>query len=203
MLNTTLPPMRPELVVCPNPACGPSERIGVHSIKERRYICHACDKTFAETSGTPLFGLKHPLWLVGVVLALLACGCPVPAVVFAFGLAERTVADWQAKAGRHAKTVHQQLVCQGAIDLGQVQADELYTKTQAGPVWIATAMTVFSRLWLWGTISWERDTALIQPVIVHARAAAQPGRPILFAVDGFKAYVTCLLKLFRERQPTG
>jgi transposase-like protein len=203
MLNTTLPPMRPELVVCPNLACGASERIGVHSLKERRYICHVCGKTFAETSGTPLFGLKHPLWLVGVVLALLACGCPVPAVVFAFGLDERTVADWQAKAGRHAKTVQQQLVCQGAIDLGQVQADELYTKTQAGPVWIATAMTVFSRLWLWGAISWNRDAALLAPVIEHVRAAAQPGYPILFAVDGFKAYVTTILQVFRDPLRSG
>jgi len=203
MLNTTLPPMRPELVVCPNSECGASERIGVHSLKERRYICHTCGKTFAETSGTMLFGLKHPLWLVGVVLALLACGCPVPAVVFAFGLDERTVADWQAKAGRQAKTVHEQLVCQGAVTVGQVQADELYTKTQAGPVWIATAMSVFSRLWLWGAIGWERDTALIEPVIKQVRAAATPGQPILFAVDGFKAYVTTILKVFRDPVHTG
>src|SRR5215212_10341875 len=203
MLNTTLPPMRPELVVCPSSACGASERIGVHSHKERRYICPACGKTFAETTGTPLFGLKHPLWLVGVVLALLACGCPVPAVVFAFGLDERTVADWQAKAGRQAKTVHEQLVCQGAVNVGQVQADELYTKTQAGPVWIATAMSVFSRLWLWGAISWNRDAALIEPVIEQVRAAAQPGQPILFAVDGFKAYVSGILKVFRDPMYTG
>jgi len=152
MLNTTRPPMRPELVVCPNSACGASDHIGVHSRKERRYICHTCGKTFAETAGTPLFGLKHPLWMVGVVLALRACGCPVPAVVFAFGLDERTVADWQRKAGQQARQIQEQLVCQGQIDVGQVQADELYTKTQAGPVWVATAMTVFSRLWLWGTI---------------------------------------------------
>ena len=203
MLNTTLPPMRPELVVCPNSKCGASGRIGVHSIKERRYICHACRKTFAETSGTPLYGLKHPLWLVSVVLALLACGCPIPAVVFAFGLDERTVADWQDKAGRHAKTVQEQLVCQGAVDVGQVQADELYTKTQAGSIWIATAMSVFSRLWLWGAIGWERDAALLEPVIEHSRAAAQPGQPILFAVDGFKAYVTTILKVFRDPQRTG
>ena len=176
MLNTTLPPMRPELVVCPNSVCGASGRIGVHSLKEHRYKCHACGKNFAETSGTLLFGLKHPLWLVGVVLALLATGCPVPAVVFAFGLDEPTVADWQAKAGRHAKTVQEQLVGQGAVDLGQVQADELYAKTQAGPVWIATAMTVLSRLWLWGAVGWERDATLVEPVIErvrgrHARAS--------------------------------
>jgi hypothetical protein len=150
-----------------------------------------------------LYGLKHPIALVLVVLTLLAYGCPIPASVATFELDERTVADWQLKAGRHAKAVHQQVVCQGQLDVGQVQADELYTKTQAGPVWIASAMTVFSRLWLWGTISWERDAALLEPVIVQVRAAAQPGQAILFAVDGFKAYVTTILKVFREALRNG
>jgi hypothetical protein len=99
--------------------------------------------------------------------------------------------------------VQAQVVCHGTVDLGQVQADELYTKTQAGSVWIATAMTVFSRLWLWGTISWNRDAALIRPVIEQVRAAAQSGQPILFAVDGFKAYVTSILNVFRAPVYTG
>lgn len=198
MTKYTLPPMRPEQVVCPNSECGASGRIGVHSHKERRYICHACKRTFADTTGTLLYRLKQPLDLVLIVLTLLAYGCPSGALVAAFGLDERTIARWQCKAGQHAKQVQEQLVCQGNLDLGQVQADELYTKTQAGPVWIATAMTVFSRLWLWGAISWNRDEALITPVIEHVRAAAQPGRAILFAVDGFKAYVSLILKVFRD-----
>jgi transposase-like protein len=203
MTKYTLPPLRPELVVCPNSACDATGRIGVHSHKERRYICHGCKSTFADTTGTMLYGLKHPIWLVLVVLTLLAYGCPVPAIVVTFDLDERTVADWQSKAGAHAKTVQETVVCQGQIDVGQVQADELYTKTQAGPVWIATAMAVFSRLWLWGAISWQRDEALIEPVIEQLRAAARPGHPILFAVDGFKAYVTCILKVFRDPLHTG
>lgn len=36
------------------------------------------------------------------MLALLGGGCPVPPIVFAFGLDERTVADWQRKVGQHA-----------------------------------------------------------------------------------------------------
>ena len=198
MTKYSLPPLRPELVVCPNSACDATGRIGVHSHKERRYICHGCKRTFADTTGTLLYGLKHPLWLVLVVLTLLAYGCPIPAIVATFALDERTVADWQSKAGKHARQVQETVVCQGQIDLGQVQADELYTKTQAGPVWIATAMSVFSRLWLWGAIGWQRDEALIEPVIEQVRAAARPGQPILFAVDGFKAYVTCILKVFRD-----
>jgi transposase-like protein len=203
MLNTTLPPMRPELVVCPNPACGTSGRIGVHSYTERRYKCHACGKTFAETVGTPLYGLKHPTWLVVVVLALLACGCPVPAIVFAFGLSERTVSDWHIKAGRHAQQVQEQEVCQGQVDVGQVQGDELYVKTQYGTVWMATAMSVFSRLWLWGAIAPTRDTALITQVVQQVRAAAQVGRPILWAIDGFAAWSKAILTVFRDPLRTG
>jgi transposase-like protein len=203
MTKYTQTPMRPELVVCPKSDCGASDHIGIHSLKERRYICHTCQRTFAETTGTMLYGLKHPLKLVCIVLSLLAYGCPLHAIVVTFDLDERTVADWQHKAGQHAKTVQETVVCQGQVDIGQVQADELYTKTQAGPVWIATAMTVFSRLWLWGTVSWERDTALVQPVIEHVRAAAEPNRAILFAVDGFKAYVGCILKVFRDPVHTG
>ena len=84
--------MRPELVVCPKSDCGASDRIGVHSHTKRQYICHACGKTFAETTGTMLYDLKHPAWLIVLVLALLAYGCPIPAIVMAFGLDERTVA---------------------------------------------------------------------------------------------------------------
>ena len=158
MLKYTLPPLRPELVVCPKLACGASGRIGVHSHLERRYICHACGDTFAETSGTPFYGLKHPAWVVVLVLALLAGGCPIPALVFAFGLDERTVADWQQKAGQHAKRVQEEVVCRGQVDLGQVQGDELYVKTQRGTLWMATAMTVFARLFLRGAVAPQRDT---------------------------------------------
>ena len=195
--------MRPELVVCPKSDCGANDHIGIHSLKERRYVCHTGHRTFAETTGTMLYGLKHPIALVLLVLTLLATGCPIPAIVATFELDERTVADWQRKAGRQARRVHEQVVCAGQVDVGQVQADELYTKTQAGAAWVATAMSVLSRLWLWGAISWSRDAALVEPVMVQVRAAAQPGQPILFAVDGFAAYVTTILKVFRERQPTG
>jgi transposase-like protein len=161
MLNTNLPPMRPALVVCPNADCGASGRIGVHSLTDRRYKCHGCGKTFAETVGTPLYGLKYPTWIVVLILTLLAAGWPRPAIVFAFGIDERTVMAWQLKAGGHAQQIQEQEVCQGQVDVGQVQGDELYVKTQHGTVWMATAMSVFSRLWLWGACAPTRNTALI------------------------------------------
>src|ERR671916_430313 len=203
MINTTLPPLRPELAVCPNLSCAARGRIGIHSRIKRRYKCHACGTTFADTVGTPLYRLKAPLWVVRLVLTLLAFGCPIPAFVAAFGLDERTVSAWQQKAGHHAKQVHDNVVCQGQVDLGQVQGDELYVKTQRGTVWMATAMSVFSRLFLWGAVAPQRDTTLITQVVQQVRAAAQRGRPILWAVDGFAAGTTAIRKVFRDPVRTG
>ena len=203
MTHTTLPPRRAERAVCPNPACNATGRIGIHSHTQRRYKCHACGKTFAETVGTPLYGLKTSLWVVRIVVTLLAFGCPIPAIVAAFGLNERTITAWQQKAGHHAKQVQDAVVCQGQVDLGQVQGDELYVKTQRGTVWMATAMTVFSRLFLWGAVAPQRDSALITQVVQQVRAAAQVGRPLLWAVDGFAAWTTTILTVFRDPVRTG
>lgn len=197
------PPMRPGMIPCPNPACGEQERIGIHSHRERRYICHACKKTFAETVGTPCYGLHYPSWVVVIVLTLLAFGCPIQAIVVAFGIDERTVADWEQKAGEHAKQVQESNVCQGKVDVGHVQADESYVRMHGGKVWIATAMRVVSRLFLWGAVAPRRDTALIQQVMQHVRAAAQMGKPILIAVDGCAASVTTVLTVFRDPVRTG
>jgi transposase-like protein len=203
MTKHILPPLRPELAVCPNPTCGTSDRIGIHSHTERRYKCHQCGTTFADTVGTPLYGLKYPLHVVVTVLTLLAYGCPIPAIVAAFVIDERTVAAWQQKAGQHAQAIQEQVVCQGQVDLGQVQGDELYVKTHRGTVWMATAMSVFSRLFLWGAVAPRRDARLITQVVQQVRAAAQVGRPILWAVDGFAAWTTAILTVFRDPLRTG
>ena len=44
---------------------------------------------------------------------------------------------------------------------------------------------------------------LLGAATIGLRAAAQPGQPILFAVDGFKAYVTCIRQVFRDPVHTG
>ena len=85
-------------------------------------------------------------------MTLLAHGCPVQAIVAAFRLDERTVADWWARAGQQGQAVQEYLVEQ-PHDLGHVQADEIRVKTQGGIVWMALAMMVRTRLWLAGEVS--------------------------------------------------
>ncbi len=68
-------------------------------------------------------GLRKPTELIVIVVTLLTYGCPIQAIVHAFGLDERTVADWRDRAGVHCQKVHQQLVEQGHLDLMHVQVD--------------------------------------------------------------------------------
>jgi transposase-like protein len=160
-------PMQPSMAQCPY---GITEtQVKVHSHKERRYRCCTCRSTFSERYGTPLAYLKYPLPIVMVVLALLSHGCPLAAIVFAFGIDERTVASWQLKAGDHAKRVQYQYVCRNTIQLAQVQTDELWVKRQGHTAWIATALCVFPRLFIWGAVSLKQDKNLILCVLSKVR----------------------------------
>jgi len=198
--------MDPNSVFCPNPdcpSCGqPGQgNIGVHSPKERRYICHLCQKTFAETKGTAFYRLHKARDVFVLVVTLLAHGCPLQAIVVAFGLDERTVQAWQKRAGEQSEGVQKHLVEQPR-DLGQVQADELRVKTQRGVVWLATAMQVSTRLWLGGVCGVERSRILVRNLLAKVKAAAC-GAVLLFCTDGFAAYPKEARRAFREPEPTG
>ena len=149
--------MDPTTTFCPNrncPARGQTGKgnIGIHSQKAQRFICHECQKTFSARTGTAFYRLRTSAETVVIVVTLLAHGCPLQAIVAAFGFDERTIAAWWARSGRQGQAVHEYLVEQPR-DLGQVQADELRVKKQGGIVWMALAMMVKTRLWLGGEVS--------------------------------------------------
>src|SRR5262245_18656369 len=188
-------------VFCPNEQChargqNGQSHTGIHSQKEQRFICHECDKTFSATKGTGFYRLRTSAETVVIVVTLLAHGCPVQAIVAAFGFDERTVADWWARSGRQGQAVHEFLV-ERPRDLGQVQADEIRVKKQGGIVWMALAMMVRPRLWLAGEVSEHRDMALIRSLIVRLRRCALP-RPLLVCTDGLCSYVRAIRETFRE-----
>jgi transposase-like protein len=195
-------------VFCANPDCadrGVSDKghIKVHSHKERRFRCVSCGKTFAASKGTAFYRLHKDHSLFLCVVTLLAHGCPVPAAVAAFGLDERTVADWQRKAGGHCQAVHQHHLESHKLDLQHVQADELYAKRQGGRSWMAMAMAVPCRLWLGGVVSPLRNMNLIQKLVNMVRVAWLPGTTLLICVDGLSSYVTAFWRAFREKVMTG
>ena len=198
--------MDPTQAFCPNmdcPARGQSGKgnISVHSQKERRFLCRQCGKTFAERSGTPFYRLRTPTETVTLVVTLLAHGCPIQAIVAAFGFDERTVADWLDRAGRHCHAVHEHLV-ETPRRLGQVQADELRVKLQGAIVWMAMAIQVATRLWLGGEVSHSRDLLLIRRLMQRVRRCARAGR-LLICTDGLCSYVRAAREAFRDQVSTG
>ena len=198
--------MDPTTTFCPNMACPARGQtgqgnIGIHARKDRRFICTQCRKTFAATYGPVFYRLRTAGDLVALILTLLAHGCPVQAIVVAFGFDERTVAAWGARAGRQGQAVQEHLVEQPR-DLGQVQADEIRVKKQGGIVWMALAMMVKTRLWLGGEVSEQRDMPLIRRLIERVKRCAAR-RPLLVCTDGLVSYIRAIRETFREPAHTG
>src|SRR2546427_459526 len=198
--------MDPTTVFCPNRHCPARGQTGmgnisIHSQKEQRFICHECQKTFSATKGTAFYRLRTAAETVSLVVTLLAHGCPVQAIVAAFGCDERTVADWWARSGRQGQAVQEHLVEQPR-DLGQVQADEIRVKKQGGIVWMALAMMVKTRLWLGGGGSEQRDMPLIRRLIERARRCAGR-RPLLGCTDDLVSYLRAIPQTLSEPVHTG
>ena len=146
-----------------------------------------------------LAGLRTQIELVVIVVTLLSYGCPIQAIVQAYGLDERTVADWRDRAGKHCQHVHQALIEQGQLDLVHVQADEIRVKGHKMIAWMGLALMVSTRLWLAGVVSQPRDRRLADQLLQHVRACCQPLRAILIATDGWAAYPGSIQRAFREK----
>lgn len=195
--------MNPQAQLCPK--CGASGKDGVitiHSQKERRYQCKACQKTFSERYGTAYYGLKKDEALFTIVITLLAYGCPPHAIVEAFALDPRTVRGWYHKAGVHSQGVHARTVWGRRWDLVHVQVDEIKVRVQGGVMWMTLAIMVSTRLWLGGAVDGLRSKAMIVECLRQVALSALC-RPLLLAVDGLNMYQTAWKKAFRSKHPVG
>jgi IS1 family transposase len=143
--------------------------------------------------------LRKPVDLMVIVVTLLSYGCPVQAIVHAYGLDERTVADWRDRAGAHCQNVHQAIVEQGQLDLMHVQADEIRVKGCKMIAWMGLAMMVSTRLWLGGVVQLSRDRRLADRLMVQVRRSAQAMLPLLVLTDGWSAYPNSIRRAFREK----
>src|SRR6266851_5542810 len=189
---------------CPNLACCARGKIGqgnivVHSRKRPRYRCKECGKTFAAQSGTMFAGLRKSMELIVIVVTLLSYGCPIQAIVHAYGLDERTVASWRDRAGTQCQKVHQAVVEQGKLDLVHVQADEIRVKGRSMIAWMGLAMMVSTRLWLAGVVSPTRDRHLADRLLQQVRACSQAACALLVSTDGWAAYPGSIKRAFREK----
>jgi hypothetical protein len=144
-------------------------------------------------------GLRTARELVIIVVTLLAFGCPVQAIVQAYGLDERTVASWRDRAGKQCQRVHEAIIEHGQLDLIHVQADEIRVKARGMVAWMGLAMMVSTRLWLGGVVSCTRDTKLADRLLRQVRACSQAACARLFCTDGWAAYPKSIKRAFRDK----
>jgi IS1 family transposase len=144
-------------------------------------------------------GLRKPMEVIVIVVTLLSYGCPIQAIVQAFGLDERTVASWRDRAGTHCQQVHEAVVETGKLDLVHVQADEIRVKGRNLIAWMGLAMMVSTRLWLAGTVQVTRDKGLADALMQQVRRTAHRLRPVLVLTDGWAAYPNSIRRAFREK----
>jgi hypothetical protein len=199
--------MDPHQRFCHNRSCWAYARAGeghivIHSQKERRYRCKRCGQTFSATKGSALYRAHKPNELVAAVVTLLAYGCPPQAIVAAFSLDERTIYRWQRMSGHQCQRVHEHIVQAGGVLLAQVQADELRVRVVGGVLWLASALSVTSRLWLGGVVQPRRDRGLIR-TLLEGVPTCGAFDTLLLCTDGLAPYPKQALKVLREPLRTG
>jgi transposase-like protein/IS1 family transposase len=204
MQNSTTEPMDASKQFCPNSACCARGKIGegtirIHSRTPDRYRCRVCKRTFSARRGPMLEGLRRPTELIVMVVTLWAYGCPIQAIVHAYGLDERTVADWQKRAGKHCQQVHQAIVERGKVETYHVQADEIRAKGRKMIAWMGMAIDATSRLWMAGVVSTRRDRALADRLLQQVRACCPSRRSLLVCTDGWAAYPKSIMRAFPDK----
>ena len=198
--------MDPTTPCCPHVACPARGQtgqghMGIHSRQDRRVIGQPCRQTFTAPTGTVVSRLRTAAELVVLVVTWLAQGGPWQALVAAFRLDERTVAEWWARAGQPGQAVQESWV-EPPRDRGPVPADEIRVKPQGGIVWMALALMSRTRVWLAGEVRAPRDRPLLRRLMERGRRCATH-RPLGCCTDGLCASRRALRETCRDPERTG
>lgn len=112
---------------------------------------------------------------------------------------ERTVADWQRRAGQHCQQGQQAIVEHAHVSSAQGQADELRAKDRKLVIWMGLALDAPSRFWLAGGVRVNRARALADRGLQQVRRGCPCVRGRLICTDGGQASPKSILRAVREK----
>ncbi len=115
---------------CPKSGCsdygelqkGNIIKFGKTEAGRQRYLCHSCESTFTETTGTIFYRKRTPEREIMEALALIAEGSRVSSVARVKGHKEDTIVEWLRDAAQHAEAIEAELLKNFRIERGQLDA---------------------------------------------------------------------------------
>jgi IS1 family transposase len=144
--------------------------------------------------------LRKPKALIVIVVTLVAYGCPIQAIVHAFGLDSLHGGKLARSSGEALEGGSIRLWCNRSTWIWcKGLADEIRVKGCKMVAWMGLAMMVSTRLWLGGVVSLTRDRGLADQLLTQVRACCQPLCALLVCTDGWKAYPGSIRRAFREK----
>ena len=166
---------------------------------EQEYKCKRCGTRFNRKKGTALEGLRTPIHVIVMAMAMYMCGVGVAMIADVTGKQEKTVERWIRRIAPHCEGLIKQELSKRnhGFTSRYLQMDELwsYLWRKKTKVWIWAGIDVVTRLFIAfhiGDRSGNSAKALIERI--KARIHGVPG---LITTDGLEAYVEKIKVYFK------
>ena len=201
----------PEKVTCPycgSEHCEPYKHYTTLQNGSRLLLqCPACQRTFSETKGTVLEGLRKPISFIAKVLKTRTEGMGFNATCRALEIAKNTLLLWERRLAGTKQTLL--LYALMHTFLSQViEGDELYTKIGKNvPVedcegWTIVLMERASRF-IWTMQCGKKDRTLFYKSIQLLRNVIERSDDVTLVTDGERRYGNLLFDICHEVVRTG
>ena len=191
---------------CPNTRCQMYGQSGKGNIilygffclkrgKRRRYRCRTCGQTFCSTTETVYHRIHSSRNTFDEVCSLSVEGLSRSAIARVKKISWNTVSRWLERAANVARKFNE-LHLRGFV-LQELQLDELRTflDRKKRPIWIMTAIEVWSRLWL-SYVLGRRSYRNIRRLLRDLLGKSELIDPILITTDGFEVYEWVIRRMF-------
>ncbi len=188
---------------CSSENCDPIKKYdtknnGVRSL----YCCTSCDRTFSETKGTFLEGIKKPMSFIIEVFKNRTEGMSFNAACRTAGISKNTLLDWERRFC-DVKTVLLLFSMLHTFLSQVIEGDELYTKINKNlPVedcqgWTLVLMDRASRF-IWNLACGKKDKILFYNAIQLLREVIERTDDITLVTDGERRYGNILFEICYE-----
>jgi len=166
------------------------------------YHCSACDRSFSETSNTPLAHVKTPISVVVHVLSALTEGMGINAAARLYGVSKNSIYRWQKRLSGVKQTLLLYALTHQFLHQ-VIEGDELYTRVRKNVApdeskgWTIVLMDRATRF-IWAMGCGRKDRKLFtQAIRLLCRVMKQTG-DLTLLTDGERRYGNILFEICHQ-----